>query len=160
MNWVDRIIEVVVTPEAEIRQDVNQACSVVRTKASNIRGLEDLQDITENTTDGFHTFKELYDHRITLFIALCKNFSKYNCTYCEDVFGPKCHTVWRSKHHSDGSEMEGWYILGTGKEKGKQITYHLPLERWDETDFAETLDKAPEWDGHCPQDVLKRLKSL
>lgn len=53
-----------------------------------------------------------------------------------------------------------WFVLGIGKEKGKQITYHLPLERWDETNFAYTLEKAPEWDGHTSDDVLERLKAL
>ena len=33
-------------------------------------------------------------------------------------------------------------------------------ERWEETNFAKTLDKAPEFDGHTPADVLERIKSL
>ena len=37
----------------------------------------------------------------------------------------------------------------------KQITYHLPLSKWEETGFAETLEKAPEFDGHTPDDVLE-----
>ncbi len=103
-------------------------------------------------SDGYHTFDELYDHRITLYIALCRILR----TECDH------RGVWRSKLHSDGSSFEGWFVLGIGKEgeKGKQITYHLPLSRWGETDFAETLEKAPEWDGHTPEDVLKRLKAL
>ncbi len=32
--------------------------------------------------------------------------------------------------------------MGIGKEKGEQITYHLPLSKWDETNFAETLESA------------------
>ena len=68
--------------------------------------------------------------------------------------------VWRSKNHSDGEPAFGgtWFVLGINKEKGKQITYHLPMSKWDETDFAETLEKAPEFDGHTSQDVLERLK--
>jgi len=50
--------------------------------------------------------------------------------------------------------------MGLTAADGKQITYHLPIERWDETWFAETLDLAPEWDGHTPADVLERLKHL
>jgi hypothetical protein len=73
---------------------------------------------------------------------------------------PGLQEVWRSKLHSDGSSFDGWFILGIGKEKGKQITYHLPTVRWDEVSFAETLEKAPEWDGHTPDDVLERLKAL
>ena len=51
-------------------------------------------------------------------------------------------------------------MVTLNKEKGKQITYHIPLDRWDECEFAETLDKAPEFDGHTSQDVLERLKDL
>lgn len=98
-------------------------------------------------SDGYHTFDELYDHRITIYIALCMAVALQRY-------------VWRSKTHSDGSNYEGWYILGIGNEKGNQITYHVPLARWDETHWAITLDKAPEFDGHTSQDVLERIKNL
>ena len=107
--------------------------------------------------DGYHTFDELYDHRITLFIALCKQITHQ--PYNDDIkFG-----VWRSNRHSDGELCFGTgtqYVLGVGKKHGNQITYHIPIERWDETDFAETLEKAPEWDNHRSNDVLNRLKNL
>ncbi len=70
------------------------------------------------------------------------------------------YEIWRSKLHSDGSAFDGWFILGLGEAKGGQITYHLPLDRWDETDFAETRERAPEWDGHTAADVLGRIKQL
>lgn len=100
--------------------------------------------------DGYHTFDELYDHRIALYIALCrvlKSDADHN-------------GIWRSKLHSDGSAFDGWFILGIGKANDKQITYHLPLSRWGETEFAETLEFAPTWDGHTSADVLSRLKTL
>lgn len=110
----------------------------------------------ECTCDGYHTFDELYDHRITLYIALCRH--KHELYAIEN---PGKHKVWRSKKHSDGSEWDGWFILGIGTEKGKQITYHIPVERWDETEhFAETLEKAPDWDGHTSADVIERIKAL
>ncbi len=103
-------------------------------------------------SDGYHTIEELYDHRITLYIALC--WAIFND---EENDTP----VWRSKIHSDGSSYDGWYILGLGKEKNSQITYHIPLARWNDTDFlGETLEKAPEWDGHTSADVLARLNNL
>jgi len=98
-------------------------------------------------SDGYHTFDELYEHRVALFIALSKKCSK-------DI------SVWRSKLHSDGSKYWGWFIIGIDKRKGRQITYHLPEEKWEETNFAEELEKAPEYDGHTPEDVLERLKKL
>lgn len=100
-------------------------------------------------SDGSHTFEELYNHRITLFITLCKILYQYNIK-----------KVWRSKSHNDGSKYDGWFIMGITAYDGRQITYHLPEERWDETWFATTLDKAPEWDGHTSYDVLERLKNL
>jgi len=106
--------------------------------------------LKEDFSDGYHTFSELYNHRITLFIALCRILR-------HDI------SVWRSKYHSDGELCFGTgtqYVLGIDKRNGRQITYHIPIERWDETNFAETLDKAPEWDGHTSEDVLERLKLL
>lgn len=106
------------------------------------------------TCDGYHTFDELYDHRIRLFITLClavKNF--------RDFF-----VIWASKKHSNGDLCFGTgtqFILGIGKEMGSQITYHLPISYWDEVSkFAEILEHAPEWDRHTSADVLERLKTL
>ncbi len=42
----------------------------------------------------------------------------------------------------------------------KQITYHLPLVKWDECRFATTLERGFEWDGHTPDDVIERLGNL
>lgn len=111
------------------------------------------------TCDGYHTFAELYDHRIQLWITLCSSLDTMN-TALESVKAPiPLIEIWRSKLHHDGTSFDGWFILGMYKEKGKQISYHLPLHRWDDTDFAETLEKAPEWDGHTSDDVLARIKN-
>ena len=101
--------------------------------------------------DGYHTWDELYEHRVVLWIALCKSLSP-NIYPNPDV--------WRSKLHSDGSSFEGWFILGVTNRKKEQMTYHLPNSKWEATNFAKTLDKAPEFDGHTSDDVLERLKNL
>lgn len=106
-----------------------------------------------SVSDGYHTLDELYDHRITLYIALAKRIRKTG----DDIY------VWRSKHHSDGELCFGTgtqFVLGLHVENGEQIIYHIPVERWDETDFANTLEIAPEFDGHTSADVLQRLKDL
>ena len=102
-------------------------------------------------SDGYHTFDELYEHRVTLWIALCRS-NLYT----------RLHPlpVWRSLLHSDGTASDGWFILGMGLDQGHQMTYHLPESRWGETDFAETLDRAPEFDGHTSADVLERIKAI
>lgn len=112
----------------------------------------------ECVCDGYHTFDELYDHRVTLFIALARLLKRQENAIGHIPAGESF--VWRSKLHHDGTDYEGWFIMGIGKEKGEQISYHLPLARWAETEFAENLDCAPEWDGHTSDDVLNRLKAL
>jgi hypothetical protein len=109
---------------------------------------------TNKISDGYHTFGELYDHRIRLFIALCR-IIRDNLQLQADGLG-----VWRSQFHSDGSNYDGWFIMGIYTGYGFQISYHLPMEEWKWTEFARTLDRAPEWDGHTPNDVLERLRSL
>lgn len=107
-------------------------------------------------SDGYHTFDELYDHRITLFIALCNMIEDIDQNQTGE------NRVWRSKNHSDGEPAFGgtWFVMGIHRCQGNQITYHIPIERWSETNFADTLDKAPEYDGHTSADVLQRIKKL
>lgn len=113
---------------------------------------------TNLISDGYHTFSELYDHRINLFIALCKMMMDRDGY--EEEYGTKETSIWKSKLHNDGSEMEGWFIMGIGDIPGKMITYHLPNSKWGDCKRINTLDKAPEWDGHTSDDVLKRLLRL
>jgi hypothetical protein len=105
---------------------------------------------TDDISDGYHTFGELYNHRISLFMLLGKIISETKHTSC----------VWKSKAHSDGSVWDGWFILGIFKEQGKQITYHLPISEWHKCYFAEDLEKAPDWDGHTSDDVIVRINTL
>lgn len=114
---------------------------------ATVNGVKD----TGKISDGHHTFDELYKHRIILFIALCKALT------CVDVGKPE---VWRSRLHSDGTKFDNWFIMGINKGKGKQATYHIPMSYWDDTNFAETLENAPEFDGHTPFDTLTRIKIL
>ncbi len=104
-------------------------------------------------SDGYHTFTELYEHRVALFIALCKRM------YDDDYY-----TVWRARLHQDGTGFDGWFMLCLDCiETGKQISYHLPNSEWANCDFIEkmfTYERAPSFDGHTAQDVLARLRAL
>lgn len=115
-------------------------------------------DYVECNCDGYHTFTELYAHRATLFITLCKTLKAIDVII--EKVEEKDILPWRSKLHSDGTMYDGWFILGLYKEKGKQITYHIPIDLWEDTNFAETLKCAPEFDGHTPDDVIGRLSNL
>lgn len=127
-------------------------------KESATEAINDLIEITDGVkkndiSDGYHTFGELYGHRVTLWIAFCRLLA------ITPAFQQN-FPVWRSKLHSDGSSFEGWFILGLFAEAGKQITYHLPMSEWENTWFADTLEQAPEFDGHTAADVLQRLPNL
>ena len=100
-------------------------------------------EIDENTSDGYHTFKELYEHRIALFIALMRSNPDIS---------------WRANVHDDGSDYPGWFIAGMKLPTG-DISYHLPNERWNDLDETgiTTTNKAPKWDGHTADDVVKRI---
>lgn len=104
-----------------------------------------------DVSDGFHSFEELYEHRCRLWIALCRVHARTTSPTAE---------CWRSRAHSDGGSIAGWFLLGLRKAKGKQMTYHLPDRLWDACSFAETLPAAPEFDGHTSDDVLERLVLL
>lgn len=104
--------------------------------------VEDLSKIS----DGYHTFEELYDHRISLFLALMWALPE---------------NAWISKRHHDGEEWEGWFIAGMRLPTG-DITYHLADKYWEPAKHtgAKVLDRGIEWDGHTSQDVLGRLAGL
>ena len=109
-------------------------------------------------SDDYHTIEELYEHRIELWITVCRLLKMQ-----ENVVGhmPKGESiVWRSKIHADFTQFPGWFVLGVASTSGTQMTYHLPISRWYDTEFAETLERGHEFDGHTPADVLKRLKKI
>lgn len=108
---------------------------------------------TDMISDGYHTFGELYEHRIELFIALARWYND-RCAL-DSTSGYSGHYAWRKMPY------EGWFILGLNKKEGEQITYHLPESKWDETNFAREIGDAEiEHDGHTSKDILERLKKL
>lgn len=106
-------------------------------------------------SDGYHTFEELYEHRCQLWITLCKVLQ----SYANDRSNSET-ALWKSKAHSDGKQWDGWFILGNGYLQGYQATYHLPMKYWDELSSIQTLEKAPQYDGHTSEDVLRILKLI
>jgi len=97
----------------------------------------------ETVSDGYHTFDELYFHRMILFSVICEqNILK----------------AWKSKLHYDGTMFENYFIVGINTPEG-QYSYHYHMEYWDHFENIKEIPNAPEWDGHLPKDVT-RLKSL
>lgn len=108
---------------------------------------KDMTKVTKEPHDDYHTMQELYNHRTILFAVLCK--------MVDEEYRGHGNWSWKSKVHSDGTSEEGWFIAGIETLYG-QITYHQKIEFWDLFHCKE-LDKAPEYDGHTPDDVLDRL---
>ena len=92
--------------------------------------------VNGETSDGYHTFNELYDHRVLLWINLCLQNAN-NCYVVEEHY-------------------DGWFLLGMETEKG-QISYHCPNKYLYLVNHIER--RQPIFDGHSSKDVLSRLVS-
>lgn len=91
-------------------------------------------------SEGYHTFDELYYHRMIL---------------SSIVFNSHTDIAWKSKLHHDGTMFDDSFIVGVETDEG-QYSYHYHLEYWDLFDVME-LTKAPEYDGHKPSDITRLL---
>lgn len=102
------------------------------------------QPIDGNTSDGYHTFDELYHHRAVLFSVIVGNFAT---------------RAWKSKLHADGTMYEGMFIVGIETPDG-QATYHYDVEPYWHLFRCKEVDRAPEWDGHTPGQAIERISKL
>lgn len=102
------------------------------------------QPIDGNTSDGYHTFNELYHHRAVLFSVIVENFAT---------------RAWKSKLHADGTMYEGMFIVGIETPDG-QATYHYDVEPYWNLFRCKEVDRAPEWDGHTPDQAIERIGKL
>lgn len=99
--------------------------------------------VTGKTSDGYHTFYELYDHRSLLFLAVCLT---------DSIAVHNKHIYWCKDHYQD------WDLVVFNTSDG-QISYHIPSK------YREITERLPErdiqhhvYDGHTSADVLKRLE--
>jgi hypothetical protein len=121
-------------------------------KLQQAKQMEDEQQkITEDTSDGYHTFKILYEIRKAYNVALFNEWAisaKYN--------------VHKSRKHYDGEYpfgREDWFIVCAELPSG-QISNHYELKDWDLFKIP-TKDKGLyPFDGHTTQDVINRLKNI
>lgn len=104
----------------------------------------DLPTMRGRLSDGDHTFDELYYHRMVLFATICKQNKDLS---------------WKSKQHADGTMYPDYFIVGIETPEGP-YTYHYHEKFWEAFSSIKTLDRAPEWDGHQPADVIRLLSLL
>lgn len=111
--------------------------------------MSDLQteDSTDDISDGYHTFGELYRYRML-----------YNAYAVRDWMS-RGYPVVKSHRHNTGEEPfgGGWFVVSAQLPTG-QVTNHYENEYWDLFQCPE-VDKAPEWDGHTPNDAADRMEA-
>lgn len=100
--------------------------------------------IDGDTSDGYHTFNELYHHRAVLFSVIVKAFPE---------------RAWKSRKHHDGTMYDGMFIVGIDTPQG-QATYHYDVDPYWEMFACRELDYAPEWDGHTSAEAISRIGAL
>lgn len=105
--------------------------------------------ITSDTSDGYHTFAELYHYRML-----------YNAAAFNAWFAAGLYDVHKSRRHSDGEECfgGGWFVVYATL-PGGQISNHYEMSDWDRFHIPER-QTAVEWDGHTPQQAAERLALL
>mgnify|MGYP003423119983 CR=1 FL=1 len=94
----------------------------------------------QHTSDGYHTFEELYNHRCLLFSVICNTYKE---------------RAWKSKLHDDSTMFDNYFIVGINTDDG-QFTYHYHLDNWDHFNVKE-LEHAPKYDGHTSDDIVRLL---
>ena len=100
--------------------------------------------VTGETSDGYHTFNELYHHRAVLISVIVKAFPDQ---------------AWKARHHSDGSMFDGMFIVGIDTPDGP-ATYHYDLDPYWDMFRCKEVERAPEWDGHTAADAIERIGKL
>lgn len=118
-----------------------------RTWRETLTRLADLiepEPINGETSDGYHTFNELYHHRALLFSVIVRNYPEM---------------CWKSKKHHAGDMYEGMFIVGINTPDG-QASYHYDIEPYWDMFKCEELEFAPEWDGHTPAQAIERIGKL
>ena len=97
-----------------------------------------------NTSDGSHTFNELYHHRAVLFAMICNQNSTI---------------AWKAKKHNDGTMFDGMFVVGIETPQG-QATYHYDISPYWDYFKVKELEIAPIWDGHTPSQAIDRILEM
>lgn len=129
---------------AEYRSNTNTIVLLDGARIGNITTLGGVELKADgSTSDGYHTFDELYHHRMILFSFICNQNKE---------------KAWKSKLHEDGTMYDGYFIVGITTNEG-DYTYHYHLDNWDYFNVSE-IPNSPKWDGHEPKDITRLLSLL
>ncbi len=116
-------------------------------------GKRDSSFPTNQLSDGFHTFAELYEFRKAYNALLFNQWSELGM-----------YDVHKSMLHNDGEEIfpdspHTWFIVCATLPTG-QISNHYKVADWDLFKVRAVKKAKYPWDGHTSQDVLQRILNL
>lgn len=140
------LAEQLVKETGAFSKGVNKGLNIARSAIRNPDVIPTLTQppITGDTSDGYHTFNELYHHRAILFSVICNE---------------RPEVAWKSKRHHDGTMYDGMFIVGIDTPEG-QATYHYDIDPYWNLFRVKELELAPEWDGHTPGEAIRRIGTL
>jgi len=125
-----------------------KGCKIAERLKTSAKAKDEPVAIDGNTSDGYHTFNELYEFRKAYNVALFNEWASNG----------KCsvHKSWR---HNDGELCfgGGWFIVVAVLPQG-QISNHYEAKDWGLFSVPETERALFEFDGHTGTDVVERLK--
>lgn len=75
---------------------------------------------------------------------------RQGCDICEEL---------RQARRCLNTMYDGMFIVGIDTPAGP-ATYHYDVEPYWDMFPCEVLDRAPEWDGHTPDDAIERIGTL
>jgi hypothetical protein len=94
--------------------------------------------VGNDISDGYHTFDELYEHRISLFLRLCEE------------------TPYKKHYRLDYPK---WVCVFLELPEG-QISYHVPARHLERVMKFASFTNENIWDGHTSERVLLRLDGI
>jgi hypothetical protein len=143
-------------PEDEIDELLEQAKEMEK---------EQQVEITENTSDGYHTFKVLYEIRKAYNVALFNDWASQIIKEKKvggAIVESAKYNVHKSRKHNDGEYPFGndnWFIVCANLPSG-QISNHYTMDNWDLFKIPETEKALFEFVGHTTNDVINRLLNI
>jgi len=107
--------------------------------------------VDQDTSDGYHTFAELYRYRMLFNALLFNEWAKRGM-----------YDVHKSYRHDDDTlpfpEDDNWFIVVAELPTG-QISNHYQLKDWEK--FRVPIrDRANRYDGHTPEQAAERMAVL
>ena len=114
---------------------------------TNKKSAAQAQAVNGSTSDGYHTFDELYEFR-----------KAYNAAFFNELAATnRCHVHKTWKHH-DGELCfgGGWFMVAAVLPDG-QISNHYEAKDWELFQIMETEKAIYPFDEHTPSDVIQRI---